>query len=82
MGKDNSKYYDWTVKIKAQDSRFKAQASKFICFQRSFIKGVKKAEKRIVFTIHNKFLLYNYLKKFLIFDTVCGAHKVLQNPRL
>ena len=37
--KINSKnYYDWTVKIKAQDSRFNVQGSKFICGQRSFIK--------------------------------------------
>ena len=45
--KINSKYYDWTVKIKAQDSRFKVQTSKFICGQSSFIKGVKRAQKCI-----------------------------------
>ena len=38
--------YGWTVKIKAQDSRFKVQGSKFICVQSSFVKGIKRAKKR------------------------------------
>ena len=44
--KINSKYYDWTVKIKVQDSRFKIQGSKVISGQRSFIKELKRAKKR------------------------------------
>lgn len=34
-----------TVKLKGQSSRFKAQGSKFIFGQSSFVKGIKRAKK-------------------------------------